>query len=391
MPPRMNTTALGLTQLSQLPALPLLDDTDIGGPPLNVSWASGNAHIINPLLQSMQRPVVTDDCMRDPLADSFYDAVWHKTAENNTKMYRQVFRCMPDSEVQSWPQYRAFEHYSERFMASQGLGAQPNKPKNPKDAPDTSGPPGSGGTDVLSAVLTERTGSFGKGRLSGLGRFLHRPRSNTSSTTSAGALDPNEKARQDPESHGSDSVTVTGNTPDEEAIAAATALDEKLAAKREAEAAAGAPTTDGNTATTTTAASGSPMLDGAADTTSSSTAVPSNVGVGVSKARTVQYADDEKTAPLAGQAFTDPATTNIPQHTNSQRRRRRGTTKGSGGKPNFPAAGAGMEEVLSKDEAEGLLKLVQGHLVLWPYDWLEKEERGGNWLYNIDQLAPLEI
>lgn len=22
---------------------------------------------------------------------------------------------------------------------------------------------------------------------------------------------------------------------------------------------------------------------------------------------------------------------------------------------------------------------------------LEKEERGGNWLYNIDQLAPLEI
>jgi len=28
---------------------------------------------------------------------------------------------------------------------------------------------------------------------------------------------------------------------------------------------------------------------------------------------------------------------------------------------------------------------------VWPYDWLEKEERGGNWLYNIDQLAPLEI
>jgi phospholipase D1/2 len=26
-------------------------------------------------------------------------------------------------------------------------------------------------------------------------------------------------------------------------------------------------------------------------------------------------------------------------------------------------------EILTKDEAEGLLKLIQGHLVVWPYDW----------------------
>lgn len=37
------------------------------------------------------------------------------------------------------------------------------------------------------------------------------------------------------------------------------------------------------------------------------------------------------------------------------------------------------------------MHMVQGHLVTWPYDWLEKEEQGGNWLYSIDGLAPLEI
>jgi phospholipase D1/2 len=50
-----------------------------------------------------------------------------------------------------------------------------------------------------------------------------------------------------------------------------------------------------------------------------------------------------------------------------------------------------LDAMLAKEDARTLLGLVQGHLVLWPYEWLETEEKGGGWLYNVDQIAPLEI
>jgi phospholipase D1/2 len=42
-------------------------------------------------------------------------------------------------------------------------------------------------------------------------------------------------------------------------------------------------------------------------------------------------------------------------------------------------------------DAEELLGMVQGHLVMFPYDWLAKEELNSNWLYQVDQVAPLQI
>ncbi|KAI5820629.1 phospholipase D active site motif-containing protein [Pyronema omphalodes] len=62
------------------------------------------------------------------------------------------------------------------------------------------------------------------------------------------------------------------------------------------------------------------------------------------------------------------------------KRRRRGTTKSSR-----------SGDVMDPDRAESTLNMIQGHLVQWPYDWLAKEQEGGNWLYSIDQLAPIEI
>lgn len=67
------------------------------------------------------------------------------------------------------------------------------------------------------------------------------------------------------------------------------------------------------------------------------------------------------------------------------RRKRRAATHSS--KRDFHAS----DEIMDKARAEELLNQVQGHLVMWPYDWLEKEEQGGNWLYALDQISPLEI
>jgi phospholipase D1/2 len=72
-------------------------------------------------------------------------------------------------------------------------------------------------------------------------------------------------------------------------------------------------------------------------------------------------------------------------NTGSTKRRRRGTTRSS--RRDFSAA----DDILSVEEAEDLLGCVQGHLVVWPYDWLEKVDNGGNWLFPLDMLTPIEI
>jgi len=50
---------------------------------------------------------------------------------------------------------------------------------------------------------------------------------------------------------------------------------------------------------------------------------------------------------------------------------------------------AGQFSILPRDIMEELLCEVQGHLVEWPMDWLEKEDANGNFLYNIDKYVPL--
>ena len=74
--------------------------------------------------------------------------------------------------------------------------------------------------------------------------------------------------------------------------------------------------------------------------------------------RTVQYSDGTNQAPETTATQSNAGL----QHTMSGKRRRRGTTKSS-------ARPQAVEEVLGREEAEELMKLVQGHLVLWPYDW----------------------
>lgn len=381
MPPRMNTRELGLTQLSQLPPLPVLDDSDIGGPSLLKEVTSENAHIINPLLKSMTHPVVDEDCMRDPLANDFYKKIWHQVAENNTRIYRQVFRCMPDSDVQSWREYREFNAYNEKFMLSQGMGTSAPVAKESKDAPDTSGPPGSGGADTLSsaAALSERASKHAGNRLSGLSKKLFgggRPSTSHSNVTAAND-DMSEKQAIEGGTRASDSALTTN--PDDQA--GEEQLDEKVALAQR------------NDNANTEATLAAPPLDGAA-------ATPSTTANGtiprIMKARTIQFpemTEKEKNMNFepgqvqhAATTGTTTSNTNNMQHsTSTKRRRNRANTKGS------MKTAAFVEDVLTKEEAEGLLKLVQGHLVTWPYDWLEREEKGGNWLYNIDQIAPLEI
>jgi phospholipase D1/2 len=354
---RMDTYSLGLLPRSQLPELPALDDTDIGGPALTRGMSqTSSTKFINPLMHTLKRPEVHEDCMNDPLIATFYYDIWHQVAENNTKIYRQVFRCMPDSDVLDWRTYERFNEYNERFMQSQGLGS--SKPHPSKEAPDKSGPPGSAGTEASAASIVSAvdniTGGTRPRSKSVLGNFVDkfRPSSRLSEdlthTEETREKEAAKAEKNTPESPGSQPSSGATATPSPKT----TAVDEKEA-QNLADEAEQNQTEKGVTG-----------IEGVQDQQPSAKELDEKEGIkgedmAFNRQKTVQYSDEINLAPET--TATQTATQTGLQHSGSQKRRRRGTTKSS--------ARVLPEEVLGREEAEELLKLVQGHLVLWSYDW----------------------
>jgi hypothetical protein len=60
--------------------------------------------------RSLQTEKTLDKAARclDPLSDHFYRHIWHGTAEKNTLIYRELFRCVPDDTVHTFEQHRKF-------------------------------------------------------------------------------------------------------------------------------------------------------------------------------------------------------------------------------------------------------------------------------------------
>lgn len=306
--PRMDTTALGLTQLSQLPALPVGDDTDIGGPPLQRTFSARSAEVLNPILADMRRPIVTQDCMRDPIHDDFFQDTWHTIAENNTRLYRLVFRCMPDNEVTDWKEYREYAAFAERFSQAQGAGK--SKIRMEQETKGKTGPPGHGITGV-GQMLGGRAAKVDP-RGEGLGEKLMEKAASKGSTDSHGLGKVEEWARE----QAARDHAIGRHSPHNEG------LDEKEAMKAE----------DARTNTSTMTSEGESKK--------------------MQRERTVTIS--EPPAPVAP-VKSGPST----------KRRKRATTKSS-----TRAFHANDENaMLSKHDAEELLNLVQGHLVIWPYNW----------------------
>ncbi|KAF1983317.1 phospholipase D [Aulographum hederae CBS 113979] len=344
-PQRMDTAGLGLPYLSSLPALPVGDDTDIGGPPLQRTFSK----IQDPAIAALANPVVTEDCMQDPLNDSFYHGTWHKIAENNTKLYRQVFRCMPDNDVHSWKEYHQYLIFSQRFKKAQGLSVDLKKKG---DDHRTTGPPGHGvftGVAHVSDVLGVAAG-----------KILEK--------TPVSALD-----GLDPPSRG------TGDT---------SVLDEKVSLKAEAEASAGASSTTARPESSTPDAAGNSTSVANASANGSPNPNAANGDLGRERTITISEpspptTNPEETTPPSG---ASPGVGSL-NRKSSRQRRRRGTTRSSAKTFNAYDDHAIME----REVALETLGLVQGNLVLFPYNWLAREERNGSWLWGVDSLAPLDI
>ncbi|CAG8451339.1 15329_t:CDS:10 [Cetraspora pellucida] len=92
-----------ITESSLAPVQPdvlkeLLNDRD----PLSIP-------ILDELMTSSEPNHLTkeDLIVMDPLSDEFY-TYWQKVAQDNTAIYRSVFKCIPDDNVTNWSEYENF-------------------------------------------------------------------------------------------------------------------------------------------------------------------------------------------------------------------------------------------------------------------------------------------
>ncbi|KAF8426974.1 hypothetical protein EV426DRAFT_427788 [Tirmania nivea] len=359
-PGRKSSQDFGLPLPSQLPPLPRTNDFDIGGPSLHRPSTSSATR--ESILPDMVIPHVEADIFIDPLNDAFYLDVWHACALNNTKIFRDVFRCMPDNEVKTWKEYKEYAAYKERFSQSQT--SDKCKMRRQQEASGKIGPPGtsasnSGGHGMFNSIgetLNEKLDQLHSGEGPD-GEVLNAP----NNSNSWGSLNSREKGGDNfsfvekPGSPNSqDSLSVTHLPP------ASRGNDIWLPASR------------GNDV---------PYRSDTLRTTKTST--------------TADHTRPPASRGNDGRPFSSSTqTTFAPSHLDTSGgglglqpsvRRRRRNTKSS--RREFHA----NDDMLDKETSEMMLEKVQGHLVVWPYDWLIKAEDAGNWLYSIDQLAPIEI
>ena len=364
------------------------DVADVDGSPSAPRAFPAPAEVVNSLVADMRRPAVDKDCMKDPLSESFYDEIWNTVAENNAKLFRYVFRCMPDNEVTDWKKYKEYVAYGERFAQAQG--GSKSKERAQQEAAGRSGPAGAASVPEKFATLAPLNQAI-SGVQQGLSKISDKMPGEKSSNLAMGRIADwaHEASEANAEKHDGVDVGGTANTKsavnekgaseqdpkpvtgsrltfatDEKAAmkdgSAEMALDDGKSAgdpdrlRRQASppqppptgvASAGATGTGPITISTTVGdITGTATVISPTTVTSPVMTTPTGTSFG---------------AAAAGATGTDA----LNKTSTSQRRRRRGTTRSS--RRDFLAS----DDVMDKAEAEELMELVQGHLVVWPYDW----------------------
>lgn len=60
--------------------------------------------------------LTADQVVMDPLHDDFYEKWWIRVAKTNTEIFREVFHCVPDNNIETWDQYKAFVPNSKKVL-----------------------------------------------------------------------------------------------------------------------------------------------------------------------------------------------------------------------------------------------------------------------------------
>lgn len=270
----------------------------------------------HPLAATLVCPKVDKDCMKDPICDAFYLDTWQAIAENNTKIFRSVFRCMPDNEVKSWKEYKEYDAYAERFADMQNNLFYDNQAPHLQPESESkvqSGPPGAGATAGGNKIGHEigKAGNDIKEKISN--HLSHEASAEESLKQWAAEANRAQIERQQSE------------------LAKMETVEEK-------------PVEEKSTLN-------------AVDTKSSQSSGNAEPSVAFPEYEKVP---ERQRSNAQNHNYSEALSLNASQ---SQRRRRRGTTRSS--KREFHAS----DDIISMAEAEELLNKVQGHVVMWPYEW----------------------
>ncbi|KAI6248351.1 Phospholipase D1 [Erysiphe necator] len=335
-----NTPHSGYAHLPKNLVPTLNADLDSRGPPLrpNVSHQP-DIDCFNPFTADIKPASLDKDCMRDPLDDNFFEDIWRRIANNNTKIYRRVFRCNPDSEVQAWSEYRNFVAYGARFIKEQ-----------------------SGEANIIENDTQN---------LHGKNSIIGAPIVSTAFSDTKSGIENSEKmilGGQSKSNHmGGGDHLVEKETQDNRPRSASQSLNNHMSVNTEP--AAMVISDDGISLSAQPLGNEAfPPLENIMD--------ESNL-----EFENSSLPPSRKTAcaPITSEKLVSSSSGN------GTVRRRRRTTRGS--RKTFSSS----DDLLSIADCEELLSLIQGNLVNFPYDWLVKEELNSNWLYQVDQVAPLQI
>ncbi|RYO97966.1 hypothetical protein DL764_007227 [Monosporascus ibericus] len=343
---RQSGDQIGTPHVSQLPLLPVSDDTDIGGPPMRLDDSGKPTNDpINPWAADIQPVSFDKNSMRDPINPAFWDDIWNKAAQNNTKLYRRVFRCMPDSEVNTWKEYHQSDEYAKLFRES--MVGQKN------DDHDSKSQASQGGT--VTAGITAPAAAQAVSQPSEKTHATH----NNQDTPQVRVSNENGDVLNEKVSLTEDGHPQESSKPELHLTAEKANGNQNHAPPSSAGGVTAFPSLPG-------AQGDSPRLE-----------PQRSLDVQKTRDRRATFSSAEKPTP-------DTSSVNNPYAHGTAKRRRRATTKSS-------RRGCFPYDLITREEAEELCSMIQGHVVEFPYDWLEAEEKDNHWLYQADLLAPKEI
>ncbi|KAK7207317.1 hypothetical protein BZA70DRAFT_286679 [Myxozyma melibiosi] len=286
---------------------------------------------------------ITPVSFEDPLAEQFYFDIWLAHAVNNTNIYREVFRCQPDNEVRTWKDYKNYQAHSEKFANAQT--ASSSSPGGTNTQNNTSnGSTSSRGTAGKDDGVVRRRG------LSNLG-----PNNTGNAAGGAGLTAVNNPAKA------VIATAIPGIAKTGEHIVSAAGAAVHALPLHDA---------DHSAADTEVAADETPVSDRGVNGSEEEVSRQTNNTSGGTLRRRRRVTDASNFGNGGGSPHVGGG---------SSRRSRRQQQKDH------------AHHILDRDAAERHLLNVRGHLVVFPKDWLLKEDEAGNWFYNIDRIPPLEI